>query len=171
MRRACRGLALGGILVAVATISPAQAETVEFPVYYPSPAATTAEPPKPQIVYVAVANPLSSELMDVYAALKLWRFGVTRSQLSIVRWRPSDWNGFGWTETEPGAGPPGSGWLLPSATMASSSNTKTLTQFYPAGTTGKATVWRPSMEQGMIYTAKEIHPNDRSVMLEVEVTW
>ncbi|MBI4227956.1 MAG: hypothetical protein HY600_06790 [Candidatus Omnitrophica bacterium] len=154
---------MAGLLLQAA----AWAETMEFPVYYPSSKAPTAEPAKPYLATVMVRNPTSQVLVDIYAVLRLERFGVDRSQVTITRWKGNGWNGM-----TSGGNPL---WQPPSDPLPAPRRTVQFWQYLPPPPLGPGgqrlgpEVWAPSMERGMIYTAKV--SDSSPIMLDVEITW
>ncbi|MBI4227955.1 MAG: hypothetical protein HY600_06785 [Candidatus Omnitrophica bacterium] len=161
MRRGCRGLALGGVLLAAAVASPAGAEPLEITTYYPAPAPPPATPSKPSLVSVSIPDDEGAVYLDVYTALELWRLGVDRTAITIVRWRCTEWNGMSpndWRTT----------------TSAPMPSLRTKINFLQGGPNPVVRVWAPSMERGMIYTGKSPFGGSASappLILEVEVTW
>ncbi|MBI4227954.1 MAG: hypothetical protein HY600_06780, partial [Candidatus Omnitrophica bacterium] len=133
-------------------------------------------PTKPYRMLVGISNPGTDVAVDVYDALRLWRFGVTRSQITIVRWRLSDWNDMiGTSDSDTGGGGTGppAAWMSPSPPMPFPRTVIYLWQ-YPGwlrnGSWIKITV--PSMENGMIWNQiLGSWPGPLSAILDVEVTW
>lgn len=159
VRRAGSGL-IGLWLIAGLAAPPAAAESLTITAYYPPPASAAApEPSKPQTIAVGVPDDETAVFVDVYTELELYRFGVARSQLSIVRWRFTAWNGIS----------PNGWWTTMSGPMPSA---RTKVNFLQGGQNPVGRVWAPSMERGMIYTGKSpISGSAPHLMLEVEVTW
>ncbi len=76
------------LLVLLGLLVPtlAFAESVELVTYYPAPAAATETPPtKPYTLTIQVPDVNATMVVyDVYSILQLWRYGVARSQVTLV---------------------------------------------------------------------------------------